>query len=308
MNFALDCWFLTGPTASGKTAVAIELARAIDAEIISMDSMALYRGMDIGTAKPTPAERDAVPHHLVDVIGPSESYSVARYLAEATATADRIRDRGREVLFVGGTPLYLKALLRGMFEGPEADWDLRKSLEADAASGKLDLHAELSAVDPAAATKLHPNDTRRLIRALEVYRLTGTPISELQQQFDTAHPPQATRVFELQWLRDVLNERIDTRVDRMFAAGLVKEVQSLLAGDAELSHTARQALGYREVIQHLAGKHTLGEATALVKTHTRQFARRQLTWFRSLSECRPVECADATSASDLAEAICTSGQ
>ncbi|MCA9100165.1 MAG: tRNA (adenosine(37)-N6)-dimethylallyltransferase MiaA [Planctomycetales bacterium] len=303
MIIAQECWFLTGPTASGKTAVAVSLAREIGAEIVSMDSMALYRGMDIGTAKPTQAEREAVPHHLIDVTEPSESYSVARYRDEALAAAERIQARGREVLFVGGTPLYLKALLRGLFEGPEADWELRRSLEADAASGQLDLHAELAQFDPVAAERLHANDTRRLIRAIEVYRLTGTPISQLQREFERAHPAQATRVFELQWPRHELNRRIDSRVETMFAAGLVAEVQALLADRARLSRTARQALGYREVIAHLEGRYTWDETVELMKTHTRQFARRQLTWFRSLPECRPVTCTAGIRAEEVGSLI-----
>ncbi|NLE37817.1 MAG: tRNA (adenosine(37)-N6)-dimethylallyltransferase MiaA [Pirellulaceae bacterium] len=282
-----DCWFLSGPTASGKTHVAIELARRIGAEIISMDSMALYRGMDIGTAKPSADERCEVSHHLIDVIEPHEEYSLAQYVAAAARAADEIRSRSRQVLFVGGTPLYLKSLLRGIFEGPPADWELRRRLRDEAGMGDpIRLHQLLVQVDPTAAERLHPNDTRRIIRALEVFEKTGQPISRLQQQFDRARPAGQCRVFVLEWPRDVLHDRIDRRVEQMFAAGLVDEVRRLLARSNPPSRTATQALGYREVIQYLQQGGRLEEAACAVKTHTRQFAKRQGTWFRSLSECR----------------------
>ncbi len=230
MNFATDGWFLTGPTAAGKTAVGVELARRIGAEIISMDSMALYRGMDIGTAKPAAAERAAVPHHLVDVLEPHQEYSVARYLDAVERVAADIRGRQRAVLFVGGTPLYLKALLRGIFRGPAADWQLRRRLEEEARCDAASLRRRLTEIDPAAADRLHPNDTRRLIRAIEVFEKTGQPISRWQQQFEIGRPADQCRVFVLDRPRTELTGRIDRRVERMFSAGLVEEVRVLLAG------------------------------------------------------------------------------
>ena len=185
LHFVHDCWFLTGPTASGKSAVGVELARRIDAEIVSLDSMALYRRMDIGTAKPTAEQRRAVPHHLIDAIEPWEEFSLARYVDEAARTVGEIAGRGRQVLFVGGTPLYLKGLLRGIFRGPPADWEFRRRLADEARSRGGDwLHRRLAEVDPVSAARLHPNDARRLIRALEVFEKTGRPISELQRQFE----------------------------------------------------------------------------------------------------------------------------
>ncbi len=235
---ASHAWFLTGPTASGKTAVGIELARRIDAEIISLDSMALYRRMDIGTAKPTPEERRAVPHHLIDILEPSEEFSVAQYLQAAEKCAGEIASRGKRVLFVGGTALYLKAILRGLFSGPPADWKLRRELEEIArVEGPGALHRRLQQVDTAAAAKLHPNDIRRVIRALEVHQATGRPISSLQQEFERGRPVQECRVFVLDWPRDKLDERIRRRVDQMFAAGLVEEVRRLMAAGS-LSRTA----------------------------------------------------------------------
>jgi tRNA dimethylallyltransferase len=284
---ARDCWFLTGQTASGKSAVGVELAARIGAEIVSMDSMALYRAMDIGTAKPNSAERQRVPHHLIDVLEPDQEYSLAQYLDAAEECVRRIRSRGREVLFVGGTPLYLKGLLRGIFRGPPADWELRRQLEEEARQNEPGfLHRRLAEVDPPAARRIHPNDTRRLVRAMEVFLKTGQPISSLQQQFEIGSPPEACRVFVLDWPREELLIRIERRVDRMFAGGLVEEVRGLLARPGPLSQTARQALGYREVIEHLEGRRDLVQTIEEVKTHTRQFSKRQGTWFRSLSECR----------------------
>lgn len=300
----LDCWYLTGPTASGKTAVAAALAERIGAEVVSLDSMALYRGMDIGTAKPTAEERRAVPHHLIDVLDPHEEYSLAQYLAAAAACVAEIHARGRQALFVGGTPLYLKGLLRGIFEGPPADWTLRERLchEATGQGGDY-LHRRLSAVDPVSAARLHPNDTRRLIRALEVFEKTGQPISQLQAQFEVGTPAEQCRVFVLDWPRETLYARIDRRVDAMFAAGLVDEVRGLLDRPQPLSRTASQAVGYREVLDHLAGHLSLEKTVSLVQQHTRQFAKRQGTWFRSLSECRFVPMDESREPAVLAERL-----
>jgi tRNA dimethylallyltransferase len=282
-----NTWYLTGPTAAGKTAVGIELARLIGAEIISLDSMALYRGMDIGTAKPTPVEREGITHHLIDILDPSKEFSVAQYLELSSSTAAEIRTRGSQVLFVGGTALYLKALLRGLFSGPPADWELRRELEDVARlEGPAALHARLARIDPDAAGKLHINDVRRVIRALEVHQTTGRPISALQEQFSRGRDAADCRVFVLDWPRECLDQRIRRRVDRMFAAGFVDEVRRLTSSGRALSRTASQAVGYREVIEYFSGERNLAETIELIKLRTRQFAKRQLTWFRSLSECR----------------------
>ncbi|MEX2142197.1 MAG: tRNA (adenosine(37)-N6)-dimethylallyltransferase MiaA [Pirellulales bacterium] len=296
-------WYLTGPTASGKTAVGIELARLLNAEIISLDSMAVYRGMDIGTAKPTPAERAAIPHHLIDVVEPSENYSVAEYRQAAMAAIEAIKRRGREVLFVGGTPLYLKAMLRGIFAGPPADWNLRRRLMDESRADPSVLYRQLQLVDPVAAARLHANDTRRLIRALEVFEATGSPISALQQQFEVGRAADECHVFVLHWPRGALNERINRRVESMFATGLVEETRRLIEREKPLGRTAWQAVGYREVIEHLEGKLDLAATIELVKLRTRQFAKRQLTWFRSLSECRSVPVAEPFDATLVAQRI-----
>ena len=291
-SLAAKCWFLSGATASGKTAVGIALAKRLGAEIISMDSIALYRGMDIGAAKPTAVEQASVPHHLIDAFGPDQEASLAQYLALAEQVAAEIMSRGKGVLFVGGAPLYLKGLLRGIFQGPEADSAFRKTLvERASCEPPGFLHAELAKVDPDAAARLHPNDARRLVRALEVHAKTGTPISRLQRQFETGLPPNSCQVFVLDWPREELHQRIDARVEQMFAAGLVAETRRLLELPRPMSKTARQAVGYREVIEHLEGRCDLETTIDLVKQHTRQLAKRQATWFRSLSECRFVAMA-----------------
>lgn len=275
-----DCWFLSGPTAAGKTALALSLARRLDAEIVSADSMAVYRGLDIGTAKPSPAERAAVPHHLVDLVSPAESFSVARWLAAAGAAVDEIRARQRRILFVGGTPLYLRALRDGLAPLPPADPARRGALQAEAeAVGNGPLHARLAACDPVAAARIHPHDTKRIIRALEVVQATGRPLT-------AAFAPAPHPVFESQLLvvdlpRALLHERIDRRVEAMFAAGLVDEVRAAAAGQGGIGPTAGQAAGYAEALDVLAGRLSRAEAIRRTQDRTRQLAKRQLTWLRS---------------------------
>jgi tRNA dimethylallyltransferase len=305
-----------------------------------MDSMALYRGLDIGTAKPTPAERARVRHHLIDVLDPWEPASVAWWLARAKTCCEEIEGRGKRVLIVGGTPLYLKALLCGLFDGPPADEALRRRLEAEAiAQGPNALHERLAHVDPAGAGRLHPNDQRRVIRALEVFELTGRPISAWQEQWgrsqgsgvrsqesggtgreaggreesrgrnpeagitDRSDPCSLTPdpcsltpdscsqppdpVLWLDLPRAELYDRINRRVEGMFAAGLADEVERLRSARRPLGKEASQALGYKEVLAYLEGKHDLAATVALVQTRTRNFAKRQITWFRHLPGCRP---------------------
>jgi len=298
-----DCWYLTGPTASGKTRLGIELAKRLDAEIIALDSMSVYREMDVGTAKPNAQQRAEVPHHLIDIVAPDEEYSLSQYVRDAHRVIDEIRGRGREVLFVGGTPLYLKALLRGVYPGPPADWGFRQQIEEELATvGLAALHQRLQQVDPLAAAKLHPHDKRRIIRALEVYKQTHRPLSHEQTHFDDV-PPMPCKVFALAWPRAELHRRIEARVARMFEQGLVAEVESLLARYGQLGRTAAQAVGYREVIQHVREGRKLADTIEQVRARTRQFARRQETWFRSLHECRRLEQTERFSPATLAESI-----
>jgi tRNA dimethylallyltransferase len=298
------CWFLAGPTACGKSEAAIVLAQRIDAEILSMDSMSLYRGMDIGTAKPSAAQRSMIPHHLLDLCEAHESFSVAQYLQAADAVARDVVSRGRVPLFVGGTGLYLRALLRGVFDGPQIPFELRKQLEADLESSSPEhLHERLSCVDPLAARRIHAQDGRRIVRALEVYLATGRPLSEQQRQNVLTPRDRPQNVYWLSAPRRWLYDRIDRRVDRMFADGLVDEVRHLLAEPLGPSNTARQALGYKDVIAHLEQGVPRTETIALIQARTRQFAKRQHTWFRHLEECRPVEMTGAETPTQLAELV-----
>lgn len=299
-----DVWYLSGPTASGKTAVAIELAQRIGAEIISMDSMAVYRGMDVGTAKPGPALREQIPHHLLDIVDPNCDFSLASFVQLAHAAAAEIRGRGRQVLLVGGTPLYLKALLRGVFTGPAANWEFRLQLERDIENfGVQALHERLQLVDPLAAAKLHPHDKRRIVRALEVRRQVGTPLSHLQTQFDESQSRHRPKVFALQWPRAVLHQRIDDRVEAMFQNGMVNEVRGLLEKHDVLSRTAVQAVGYREVLEFFRGERDLAATKEKVKARSRQFARRQETWFRSLNECCRIDITQAMQPAEISQRI-----
>lgn len=303
-----DCWYLTGPTAAGKTAISLEVAQRLNAEIISLDSMAVYRGMDLGTAKPTPAQQQRVPHHLLDLVDPTYDFSLAEYVALAHEKVREIRSRQREVLIVGGTPLYLKSLLRGLYQGPPPDWELRRAIELEVEQvGLPALRERLERVDPLSAQKLHPNDQRRMIRALEVYTLTGRPLSHQQTQFEEGRPAERCKVFTLAWPRELLHRRVDARVDSMFAAGLVEEVRQLVGDYGRLGRTASQAVGYREVLDYLAGEHSLADTQQRVKVATHQFVRRQETWFRGLSECRFLPQTGDRPAAEVAEEIVRQG-
>ena len=294
-------WFLVGPTASGKTSVALAVAERTGAEILSLDSMAVYRGMDVGTAKPTREERARVPHHLLDLVAAHEAFSTGRYVEAAEAAVADIVARGRIPLFVGGTALYLKALTEGFFDGPPADWTLRNRLKAEAAErGTAPLHERLRTLDPAAAERTHPNDLRRIVRAIEVHAATGRPISEQQTQFGTPSSQYDCTVAGIRRDRAELYERIDRRVDAMLGQGLVEEVRLLLGDARGISHAAAQFVGYREVIAHLRGDLSLDDAREKIKTRTRQFAKRQLTWFRHIEGIRWVEAGRETAVAGLA--------
>ncbi len=292
--------YLTGATASGKSAVGVALARMLDAEILALDSMTLYRGMDIGTAKPTVAEREGVPHHLIDVLDPWESASVADYRALAIEKVFEIEGRGHRAIFVGGTPMYLKILLRGIFEGPPADAELRNRLELLTNETLLD---RLHACDPKIAARLHLNDRRRLIRAIEVFELTGIPLSQHQQEHD--RPVVGVPVFALERPRPELNARINTRVVAMYETGLVDEVRRLQSAPQPLSDVAAQGVGYKETIAHINGDISFDRMIELVQTRTRQFAKRQGTWFRGLTEVNPFVLSGDESPHQIAKRLAT---
>ena len=295
---------LTGPTAGGKSRVAISIAQQLNAEIISLDSIAVYCGMDIGTAKPSADERRIVTHHLIDVVCPTKEFSAAQYLTQAMQTVRDILDRGKRPLFVGGTPMYLKALLYGFDPGPPADWNFRRSIEEDLQThGQEALHRRLQQVDPLSAHRLPPTDVRRITRALEVAYLTGIPLSHRQTQFERSAKDGARHVFAIAWPRETLHKRIEARVSAMFEMGLVAEVRGLLEKHNSLSRTAASAVGYREVIEHLTQAKPLATTAQEVVFHTRQLARRQETWFRSLPMVRSMPVTAEQDLDGVAEEI-----
>jgi tRNA dimethylallyltransferase len=272
---------LLGPTASGKSALGLQLAERLGGEIICCDSMQVYRGMDIGTAKATPAERGAIPHHLLDVASPVEQFHAAAWADAAHSIVVEMAARERLPIIVGGTGLYFRALVRGLFEAPKPDAEIRARHQAEAASqGTAALHARLCAIDPEAAAKIHSGDLLRISRALEVFEQTGTTISELRRQ--KAPPPPPLRMFSivLDFDLELLRPRIAARVDAMMNAGFLDEVRGLReAGFADAR--SMQALGYKQLGEFLDGKCDLDSAVAAIKTTTAAYARRQRTWFRS---------------------------
>ena len=272
---------LAGPTATGKTARALALAETLGAEIVNADSMQVYRRMDIGTAKPDPGERARVPHHLLDVADPDEHFDAARYAALAREAVSGIHRRGRLPLVVGGTGLYMRALTRGLCESPAIPPEVRAALREECeARGAAALHGELSRVDPETAARLHPNDRQRVLRAIEVFRASGTPLSHLQAAHRFLHSPYRAVKIALERPREELHARIGARVSAMLAAGFREEVLGLIEAGYGCDLRPMQSLGYKEMCAHLAGALPLAEAAALIARETRRYARRQLTWFR----------------------------
>lgn len=288
-NAGFDCACITGPTACGKTDLALELASQVPLEIVSMDSALVYRGLDIGTAKPSVATLAAVPHHLIDILEPYDAYSAGRFARDASTAISAIRARGRLPLLVGGTLLYLRALRDGLARLPRADSAVRAALDREAAlHGWATLHERLRSVDPAAAARIAPSDRQRIQRALEVYELAGRPISELQDSSRTASGLRILTIALVPERRAHLNQRIEQRFDAMVAAGLVSEVERLRArGDLTASMPSMRAVGYRQVWSFLAGEHSWEEARTKAIVATRQYAKRQLTWLRGDPRCEP---------------------
>ena len=273
---------ITGPTATGKTALGVRLAKALGGEVISCDAMQLYRGMVIGTAAPTPEETEGVPHHMVGTVDPRESYSAGRYVQEASLCADDILRRGKLPILVGGTNLYAEALLRGGEFAP-GNPEVRRRLEAeyDARGGEAMLEA-LARGDPERAARLHPHDRKRIVRALEILEVTGETITRFDERSRIAPPRYASVTVALSFEdRGELYRRIDDRVDRMFALGLAEEVRSLLEAGVTEADTAMQAIGYKETAAALRGECSLEEAAEAVKLASRRYAKRQLSWLRS---------------------------
>lgn len=270
---------LVGPTASGKTEAGVKVAESLGAEVVSVDSMLVYRGMDIGTAKPTPAERLRVRHHLLDAADPSEAFSVARYQGLAQDAVAEIRERDRRVLLVGGSGLYFRAVVDDL-EFPGTDPDARRDLEAEArALGAGEMYARLAELDPVAAAKIEPDNVRRTVRALEVVAVTGRPFSSYAGAWER-YPAERVRAAGIDIARSVLSRRIQARVDAMLAAGVLDEVQGLLGRGLFGWLTSSQAIGYAEFARHLRGELSLQEAVAGTVKRTKALARRQLAWFR----------------------------
>lgn len=291
---------ILGVTASGKGRLAFDLARETDAEIISIDSMKVYRRMDISTAKPPKEAQKRIKHHLIDIVEPSEAFSVSAFLDAALSAIEQIKSRNKPIIAVGGTALYIKALLYGLFEGPGANEKIRTKLRQQAKDkGPGQLYQELVKIDPLAAKRINPNDAKRIIRALEVYKITGKPISTLQQQWEnftpvtpakagTRNTQHAIRNTIHDWTiiglrREKTDEssRINARVKRMIKRGLVSEIESLLAEDKPLSKQARCAIGYAEIIDYLNSRISLEDTTELIKKNTRRLAKNQRTWFKT---------------------------
>jgi tRNA dimethylallyltransferase len=283
----LQCVCLTGVTAAGKSDLALALAEQVPLEIVSMDSAMVYRGLDIGTAKPSAAERAAVPHHLIDIVEPTDAYSAGRFARDAVAALRGIEERGRLPLIVGGSLLYLRALRRGFAELPDGDAQLRARLDEEAATeGWPALHARLASIDAAAAARIAPNDRQRIQRALEVHALTGRTLTELQRTAPIAHDIDVLVTALVPHDRGVLATRIERRFDAMVDAGFVEEVRALRArGNLLLGMPALRAVGYRQIWQYLDGLQSWEHARERAIYATRQFAKRQLTWLRSEEDC-----------------------
>lgn len=294
---------LAGPTAVGKSEVALRLAERLKGEIVSVDSMQVYRGLDIGTAKPTPAEQAQVRHHLIDVVELNEPFDAARFVALAAAAVQDIQSRGKFPILCGGTGLYFKAFLEGLGEAPPADPALRVELEAAPLD---DLLRELAERDPVTFDRIDRQNPRRVVRALEVIRLTGKPFSAQRAAWSESASPAVQpmpQFFAFTRRNEDLRLRVDARVDRMFAHGLVAETGRLLRQGLDGNKTAMQAIGYRQVVEHLRGERSLAETIVLIKQRTRQFAKRQMTWFRRRLAVQWVELDTNESADAIADKV-----
>lgn len=301
-NYKNKIIFIVGPTAVGKSAVAVHLAKKIKAEIISCDSMQIYRGMPIITSKPGADLRKKVIHHLLSVVSPEKEYNVSRYREQALQKIKAIIKKGKVPLFVGGTGLYVSVLIDGIFKNKVINLALRKKLYAQFKEyGRDYLYAKLKSVDSPAAEKIHPNDTKRIIRALEVFEATGRPISSLQQEREGLTKDYKVKIFCLNMDRGALYKRIDRRLDKMFAAGLINEVKRLLS--KRLSKTAQYAIGINELKGYFQGQYDLEEAKRLIKRNSRRYAKRQLSWFRKDKRIKWVDIKDSDTPGQIAKKV-----
>lgn len=308
---------LLGPTASGKETVAVTCAQSLNGEIISVDSMKLYRDLHIGTASPSSTALATVPHHCVNFLSPSASFDVAQYVEKSSAAIQQIVRAQKVPILSGGTALYYKGLLEGIFAGPPADAAVREALQKRLETeGGAVLHAELAQADPAAAAKIHPNDQRRLVRALEVLKVTGVPLGEQQKEWQSHRPHLAPKttvaptwdfrypcsLVGLAWSRPILYARIEKRVDRMLAAGLLKEARWVYENRPTVSRTLLQAVGYKEFFAHFSGEISQAEAVTLLKRNTRHLAKSQMTWFRKFP-CKWVEMTEERDHDEVAREV-----
>ncbi len=295
---------ILGVTASGKSSASFKLAEKLSAEIISIDSMKVYRRMDIGTAKPSLQQRSLVPHHLIDIIEPQDSFSVDQFLSLADSAIEDIKSRNRPVIASGGTAMYIKALLYGIFDGPGTDESIRNHLKKLVKEHSLAyLHQKLKAVDPQAAQRIHPNDEKRLIRALEVFELTGKPISQFQNQFDAQKPRHNWTIIGLRRQKQQENSRINLRVKMMIQQGLVDEVKKLTEEYPPVSAQAASAIGYAEIIDYLSGEFTLEKAVEKIKINTRRFAKSQRTWFKTFKNVNWIDVGQDDSLENIVRKI-----
>jgi len=272
---------IVGPTAVGKSRIAVEVAKAFETEVLTADSRQVYRGMDVGTDKPVPEERQGVPHRLIDLVHPDESFNVGLYRRQAIDEIERLYRSCRIPLVVGGTGLYVRILLKGLCDAPQTDPIVRASLWREAEGQGYDrLYARLVDVDPVTAARLHPRDESKVIRALEVYQLSGRRMSEFQQEHGFAERPFSALIIGLNRDRDALYRRIEERIDWQLAHGLIEETRQLLAQGYQRTSAAMKGLGYRQVAEYLAGEYDVAEMVRRFKRDTRHFSKRQMTWFR----------------------------
>jgi len=295
---------MVGPTAVGKSRVAVEVAKAFETEVLTADSRQVYRGMDVGTDKPPPEERQGVPHRLIDLVNPDESFNTGLYRRQALDEIERLHRDRRLPLVVGGTGLYVRTLLKGLCEAPPADPLVRAALRQEAKGEGYDrLYARLVAVDPVAAARLHPRDESKVIRALEVYQLSGRRMSEFQQEHGFAERPFSALIIGLNRDRNVLYRRIEERIDWQLAHGLIEETKQLLAQGYQRDSAAMKGLGYRHVAEHLAGEYDVAELVRRFKLDTRHFSKRQMTWFRKEPGIQWLTIEESESAQHTAELV-----
>jgi tRNA dimethylallyltransferase len=290
---------ILGVTASGKSRLSFELAKHLKTDIISIDSMKVYRRMDIGTAKPSAERRKQVKYHLIDIVEPSETFSVDKFLELTDQTIQNLQSENKQVIAAGGTSMYIKTMLYGMFEGPSSDETIRQELKQQAQATSLaHLHKELAQIDPQAADRIHPNDEKRIIRALEVYKITGKPISYFQTQF--AQPAKSDwLVIGIRREKEIESRRINARVKKMVDMGLIDEVKSLLSEEKPLSPQAAYAIGYAEIISHLKNEMSLEDAIEKIKINTRRLAKGQRTWFKRFETVNWIDAKENDTIEDL---------